>query len=108
MYYQLSWFTYKLVSFYFFIFKVAYFAKKIRKLKKHIKFIIPFFFQKEIIDHTYIFTKFIDNFKFTLISKILGGVMFSLSAPKRWFIFYNLFSLRLTENLHEQEKFLKT
>ena len=30
-----------------------------------------------------------------------------MSAPKRLFIFYNWFSLRLTENLHEQFFFLK-
>ena len=28
-----------------------------------------------------------------------------MSAPKRLFIFYNSFSLRLTENLHEQKTF---
>ena len=39
------------------------------------------------------------------ISKILWGVGFSLSAPKSRFIFYNSFSLRLTENLHEQKTF---
>ena len=31
-----------------------------------------------------------------------------MSAPKRLFIFYNSFSLRLTENLHKQNHFLKT
>ena len=31
-----------------------------------------------------------------------------MSDPKRLFIFYNSFSLRLTENLHEQKHFLKT
>ena len=31
-----------------------------------------------------------------------------MSAPKRLFIFYNSFPLRLTENLHEQKHFLKT
>ena len=41
------------------------------------------------------------------ISKILGGVVFSLSAPKRWFIFYNSFSLRLAENLHERNSSAK-
>ena len=29
-----------------------------------------------------------------------------MSAPKRLFIFYNSFSLRLTENLHEQKHLL--
>ena len=31
-----------------------------------------------------------------------------MSAPKGLFIFYNLFSLQLTENLHKQKHFLKT
>ena len=48
------------------------------------------------------------QFQIFYISKILWGVGFSSSAPKRWFIFYNSFSLRLTENLHEQKHFLKT
>ena len=30
-----------------------------------------------------------------------------MSAPKRLFILYNSFSLRLIENLHEQKHFLK-
>ena len=30
-----------------------------------------------------------------------------MSAPKRLFIFYNSFYLRLTENLYEQKHFLK-
>ena len=30
-----------------------------------------------------------------------------MSAPKHMFIFYNSFSLRLTENLHKQKHFLK-
>ena len=30
-----------------------------------------------------------------------------MSAPKRLFLFYNSFSLRLTENLHEQKHILK-
>ena len=39
-----------------------------------------------------------------LLSKILGGVVFCLSAPKCLFILYNSFSLRLTENLHKPKK----
>ena len=31
-----------------------------------------------------------------------------MSAPNRLFIFYNSFSLWLTENLHEQKHLLKT
>ena len=46
--------------------------------------------------------------KNTCISRILWGVGFSMSAQKHRFIFYNSFSLRLTENLHEQKHFLKT
>ena len=42
------------------------------------------------------------------ISKILWGVGFCVSAQKSLFIFYNSFSLRMTENLHEQKHFQKT
>ena len=38
-------------------------------------------------------------------TKILRGVGFSLSAPKRWFIFYNSFPLRLAENLYKKKTF---
>ena len=50
------------------IFKVVNFAKKTRILKNSIKFIIHFF-QKEIIWHTYICTKWIYNFKFSISLK---------------------------------------
>ena len=66
------------INFYFIvIFKVAYFSpKKYAISKKSIKFIIPFFFLKEIIGHTYIFTKCIDNFKFNISLKSLLGLSF--------------------------------
>ena len=65
-------------------------------------------YHEKIIGHTYICTKCNDNFKFTLISNIKRCKDFSSSPPKCLFIFYNLFSLRLTENLHEQKHFLRT
>ena len=64
-YYQLSRFTYKLVIVFFKKFKVVHFAEKNTRFSKHyLKFIIHFFFQKEIIGHTHICTK-CNNFKFT-------------------------------------------
>ena len=38
-----------------------------------------------------------------VLNIVCQKVGFSLSTPKHWFIFYNSFSLRLTENLHEQK-----
>ena len=68
-YYQLSRFIYKFY-FYFFIFKVAYFAtKKYGLFKKFPEIYDSIFFQKPIIGHTYICTKCIDNFKFTISLK---------------------------------------
>ena len=47
------------------IFKVVYLAKKNPQISKNsTKIYYSFFFQKPIIGNTYIFTKFIDNFKF--------------------------------------------
>ena len=51
------------------IFKVVYFPREYIPLKKIIKFIIHFFFQKEIIEHTYICTKCNGNFKFSISLK---------------------------------------
>ena len=81
--------------------------------KKFPKIYYSFFFQKEINGHTHIYiyicTKCNDNFKFTILfSKFLWGVVFSMSARKCLFIFYNSFSLRLKENLHKKKHFLKT
>ena len=63
--------------------------------------------EKSISQYTYIFTKCNDDFQFSILSKILWGVGFSLSGLKRQFIFYSSFSLHSTENLHEQKYFLK-
>ena len=56
------------INFYFFllqIFLIVYFAKKNMRISKNsIKFIIHFF-QKKIIWHIYIFTKYNANFKFS-------------------------------------------
>ena len=69
--------------------------------KNSLKFIIQFFSKR-------------DNWALQLnamitsnliISKILWGVVFCMSAPKCLFIFYNSFSL---ENLHKKKHFLKT
>ena len=66
-YYQLSRFTFKLLFFYKFL-KLFILPKKhtFQKISKNVLFI---FFQKEIIGHTYICTKCIDNFKFTIYLK---------------------------------------
>ena len=56
--------------FFLFYFKVGYFAqKKYALLKKFPKNSFFFLFQKYIIGHTYICTKFNDNFKFTVSLK---------------------------------------
>ena len=46
------------------IFKFVYFAKKIRTFQKISQNLLLLFFHKEIIQHTYIFTKYIDNSNF--------------------------------------------
>ena len=52
------------------IFKVVYFAqKKYVHFKKFHKIYNSIFFQKPIIGNTYIFTKYIDNFKFSISLK---------------------------------------
>ena len=60
-----------------------------------------------MIGHTYIFTKGIDNIKFTISLKSYEEKAFA-ECPQSLFIFYNSFSLRLTENFHEHKYFLKT
>ena len=68
-YYQLSLNTYKFVKIKCKILKVVYFVQKNMCISNNsIKFII-IFFQKEIIRHTYIFIKCIDNFKFSISLK---------------------------------------
>ena len=80
-YYQLSRLTYKLVKKKL-IFKVAYFAKKKYALfKKFPKIYYSFFFQKNIIGHTYICTKCNDNFKFTISLKLNGVKTFLTVSP---------------------------
>ena len=55
---------------FFTFFKVVHFAKKNTSISKNsLKFIIHFFFQKNIIGHTYIFNKWNDNFKFSISLK---------------------------------------
>ena len=70
-YYQLSRFTYKLEKKNLHIFKVGYFAKRkyllFQKFPKIYHLI--FFFQKEVIGHTYICTKCNGDFKFTISLK---------------------------------------
>ena len=79
------------------IFKVVYFEINIyTHFKKFHAIYYSFFSERGIPVEC--------NFKFS-ISKILWGEGFSLSASKSRFIFYNSFSLRLTENLHEQKHF---
>ena len=69
-YYQLSLITSKFLSFFIFIIKVAFFApQKYAIFKKFHTVYYNFFFQKEIIGHTYIFTKCTGNFKFTISLK---------------------------------------
>ena len=53
---------------YFFFSSCSFCSKKYALFKKFPK-IYSFFFQKEIIGHTYICTKCIDNFKFTISLK---------------------------------------
>ena len=89
VYYQLSRHTYKMVIFFHTFLKLFILTKKYVHLKKIRKIYYSFFFQKEIIRHTYICTKCNHNFKFFISLKILTG--FCLSAPKRRFIFYNSF-----------------
>ena len=67
-YYQLSRHTYKLVK-KLHILKIVYFAPKNTRISKNHINLFFFFFQKEIIGHTYIFTKWIDNFKFFISLK---------------------------------------
>ena len=61
----------------------------------YLVFIIPFY--------AIVHRRTIEQIYYT--SKILGGVVFCMSVPKHLFIFYNSFSLRLTENLHKQNIF---
>ena len=67
------------INWYFF-FKVAYFAnKKKHALSKNLlKFIIHIFF-KNLYGHTYICTKCIDNFKFTLSLKFTISLYISFA-----------------------------
>ena len=58
-----------LYVYFLFIYKVADFAKKKHFSKNSLKFSINFFLQKPAIGHTYICTKCIDNFKFTISLK---------------------------------------
>ena len=51
------------------IFKVFFFAQKRSEFQKFHKIYYSFFLQKEIIGHTYILTKCIDNFKFSISLK---------------------------------------
>ena len=67
-YYQLSQLTYKLII-YFFILKLLILPKIHALFKKFHKISYSFFFQKEIIGHTYICTKCNDDFKFTVSLK---------------------------------------
>ena len=71
-YYQLSWFIYKLVIVFLFIFKEknsVNFMERNTLFKKFPKIYYSFFFKKEIIGHTYMCTKCNDNFKFTISLK---------------------------------------
>ena len=68
VYYQLSQFTYKLVFFLNIFLKLFILQKKHALFKKFPKIYYSFFFQ-EIIGHTYIYTKCIGNFKFTISLK---------------------------------------
>ena len=89
------------------IFKVIYFVpKNMCILKYSLKFIIIIIWKKDNWAYSYLLNSLITSNYY--ISKILWGLGFSLRAPKRQFIFYNSFSLWLTENLHKQKRFLKT
>ena len=68
-YYQLSRLTYKLIDNIYNLKLLILREKNTRFSKKSLKFIIHFFFQKEIIGHTHICTKCNDNFKFTISLK---------------------------------------
>ena len=75
--------------------------------KNCLKFIIQFFFHKDIIGHTYICTKCNNNFKFTLSLTVNGAKTF-LAVPPNACLFSITHFLQLTENLHEQKHFPKT
>ena len=76
---KLQRFIYKLFIFFF---KLLILPKKYALFKKFPKIYYSIFFQKPVIGHTYICTKCIDNFKFTI--SLLGGEDFCTSAPKAY------------------------
>ena len=71
------------------------------------KFIINYNWTKRYSSIRIYLLNAMTNSNFWYLKSSDWGVLFSLSAPKCLFIFYSSFSLRLTENLQEQKKFLQ-
>ena len=87
VYYQMSRITSKFVFFFSKLLKLLFLPQKNTRISKNsIKFIINFFFQKEIIGHMYIFTTCIDNFKFTISLKSYEEEAFEW-VPQKTFLF---------------------
>ena len=90
--YSISRRTSKLVSFFLWILKVAYFGTKNTRFSKNsIKLIFDFFFHEYIWNYTYIWTICNDNFKFTLSLKLKGLIPFIAVPPNACLFFITCF-----------------